>query len=142
MPNDQLSGLFSKLSNSSLSYSISASRLSDGIQSIQKRLNALLGKVAVDVESEGSPKIWLSFDRIKSASQWALWIQEEPFNNEQWSRLTEASIKLKIKAIPLFEPLLIGFLETQAQRRKEVDKAIDLFSPILEGIEAIEKEDA
>ncbi len=82
-------------------FGVTASQLSDKLDEVSARLEALPGKLRVEVES---PAGRLSFHRESTNEGWTLWFRDGQMPN--WKRVVDLQVKQKLRAAKLIEPLL------------------------------------
>ena len=165
MASDRVRELFEQVESLSDSYATESSRLSDYIEAFEKRLIALKGKTCVQVEERG---LRLGFGRW--SDRWRLTVSGWPKDTTcepealPFSKVTspntvdvgifgrainaglnikllkDASVDIKVRVVPMFEPLLAQMVHTYRKRKNDVREACGTMSAIAARLGLDEKE--
>ena len=93
--------LLNNVESQSAIFGVTASQLSDKLEELIARLEALPGKLPVEVNS---PDGWLSFHRGSADEGWTLWYHDG--HPPLWKRVADLQVKQKLRAARLIESLL------------------------------------
>lgn len=119
MASDRLEELLRQLETDSPLYAERTGQLSDLIAVVDSRLRSMDGKVATSVKNPQDGSLQLGFSRM--SGEWRLWINEFPSDRSLRVALRGASVDLKIRALPLIDPLLEKMLRVQRERLSKLE---------------------
>lgn len=122
MPITDFETLLQKIEKAGPRFALLATSLSITIEALEKRLNKLRGKVAVQI-SDGQCPFVLSWDR--SGDEWLIFYLDKEWINEpsaEWAELKTAPIEVKSQAVPILGLLLEEILSYYEKRTDQILK--------------------
>lgn len=154
MATGRLMELFEQAQSAAQSYSRQADQLSDSIEAFEKLLDNLCVKVEVEVDHDGPDGKYLAIRYHRSGNGWGLDVATyraektgilevgpsvrftgfdipRPSLVGRWTALTSAALEKKIRAISLFEKLLVQLVNTHQLRNAEVHSALASLKPLI-----------